>query len=76
MVATVTIRPTEPSYRQIGNPGICAWCGEPSRSTYAIVDPPARALFNIGNCGRAACAAEVVKVRGRVAPHQRVVDLT
>jgi len=55
---------------------ICGGCGERSKSAYAITDPPAGAVFNIGNCGRAACAEEATKVRARVALHQRVVDLT
>ena len=38
--------------------------------------PGARAVFNIGNCERPACAEEAAKVRARVAVHQRVVDLT
>jgi hypothetical protein len=64
------------SYRQIGNLAVCAWCGERAKSAYAITDPRARAVFNIGNCGRSACAEEAAKVRTRVAVHQRIVDLT
>jgi hypothetical protein len=79
-IINVTLtRPIEPiplCYRQIGNLAVCAWCGERSKSAYAITDPPARAVFNIGNCGRAACAAQAAKARARLAAHQRMVDLT
>ena len=82
MTDIINVAPTRPiesiplSYRQIGNLAVCAWCGERSKSAYAITDPPARAVFNIGNCGRSACAEEAAKVRTRVAVHQRIVDLT
>jgi hypothetical protein len=33
-------------------------------------------IFNIGNCGSAACAEGASKVRARVAAHQRLVNLT
>jgi hypothetical protein len=69
------IGPIPPPYRQIGDLGMCAWCGGGSNSAYAITDPPARVVFNTGNCGRAACAAEAAKVRARLAAHQRIVDL-
>jgi hypothetical protein len=70
------IEPVPPPFRQMGHLGVCAWCGERSKSAYAITDPQARAVFNIGNCGRAARAEEATKVRARVAVHQRLVDLT
>ena len=44
------IEPIPPPYRQIGNLAVCAWCGEHSKSAFAITDRPARAVFNIGNC--------------------------
>ncbi len=70
------IGPIAPPYRQIGRLGVCAWCGGGSKSAYTITDPPARVIFNIGNCGSAACAKEAAKVRARVAVHQRIVNLT
>jgi hypothetical protein len=70
------IEPIPPPYRQIGNLAVCAWCGERAKSAFAITDPSARAVFNIGNCGRPACVEEAAKVRARVAVHQRIVDLT
>jgi hypothetical protein len=63
-MADINITPTKPvspPYRQIGDLGVCAWCGERSKCAYAIIDPPARAVFNIGNCGRAACAEGAAK---------------
>ena len=79
MADIINVTPTEPvppPYRQIGNLAVCAWCGERAKSAFAITDPPARAVFNIGNCGRPACAEEAAKVRARVAVHQRLVELT
>ena len=78
MADIINVTPTEPvppPYRQIGDLGVCAWCGGGSKSAYAITDSPARVVFNIGNCGRAACADEAAKVRAG-AVHQRIVDLT
>ena len=63
------------SYRQIGNLAV-AGAASAQKSAYAITDPPARAVFNIGNCGRPVCAGDAAKVRTRVAVHQRIVKLT
>jgi hypothetical protein len=70
---TITpIRPVERPYRQIGDPARCAWCGERARSAFEIYDPVAW-VFRLGVC--AACGEEATKVRSRIGPLQRLVDL-
>jgi hypothetical protein len=56
MTDIINVTPARPiesiplSYRQIGSLKVCAWCDERAKSAFAITDPPARAVFNVGNC--------------------------
>jgi hypothetical protein len=68
------IRPVESSYRQIGDPAKCAWSGERAKSAFEIYDPAAW-VFRVGVCGREACGEEATKVRSRIGPRERLVDL-
>jgi hypothetical protein len=68
------IRSVERSYRQIGDPAKCAWCGERARSAFEIYDPAAW-VFRLGVSGREACGEEATKVRSRIGPLQRLVEL-
>jgi hypothetical protein len=72
---TITpIMPVGRHYRQIGDPGRCAWCSERARSAFEIHDPAAW-VFRLGVCGREACGEEATKARSRIGPLQRLVDL-
>ena len=72
---TITpIRPVERPYRQIGDPAKCAWCGARARSAFEIYDPAAW-VFRLGVCGPEVCGEEATKVRSRIGPLQRLVDL-
>jgi hypothetical protein len=66
--------PIRRPYRQIGDPAKCAWCGERVKSAFEIYDP-AGWVFRLGVCGREACGEEATKVRSRIGPLQRLVDL-
>jgi hypothetical protein len=68
------IRPVERPYRQIGDPAKCAWCGERARSAFEIYDP-AGWVFRLGVCEQEACEEEAAKLRNRIGPLQRLVDL-
>jgi hypothetical protein len=60
MNSVTPIGPVECSYRQIGDPAKCAWCGERAKSAFEIYDPVGW-VFRLGICGREA------KVRSRIA---------
>ena len=71
-IVTSPIKSVERRYRQICDPAKCAWCGERAKSAFEIYDP-AGWVFRLGACG--ACGEEATKVRSRIGPLQRLVDL-
>jgi hypothetical protein len=77
MTTVTPIWPVESAlrpYRQIGDPTKCAWCGGRAQSGFELYDP-AGLVFRLGGCGREACGEEATKVRSRIGPLQRLVDL-
>jgi hypothetical protein len=68
------IMPVDRPYRQIGDPARCAWCGGRAQSGFELYDPAAW-VFRLGVCGQEACDEEATKVRSRIGPLQRQVEL-
>jgi hypothetical protein len=72
VIPVTPIRSVERPYQQVGDPAKCAWCGEQAQTAFKIYDPVAW-VFGLGACG--ACGEEATKVRSRIGPLQRLVDL-